>query len=120
MKTHGFEHVTLMFPAGRLDAVRDFYSGLLGLPERPRPGSITTPGVWPSCGAVQLHFSDDPTHSPRERPHTALMVDGLAELMEVLMQKGYRTESNAPLGGRERAFPWDPFGNKLEFVSVAV
>ena len=77
MKIHGIEHVALAFPVGRLDEVRAYYTGLLGLAELPRPASITTPGAWLDCGPVQLHFSNDPAYSAQERPHTGLLVDGM-------------------------------------------
>jgi hypothetical protein len=117
MKVHGVEHVALAYPAGRLDEVRAFYIGLLGLTELERPASITTPGAWLSCGSSQLHFSNDPEFNVQVRPHTALMVDDLPALVKLLDERGHKTHRNAPLGGRERYFTWDPFGNKLELVA---
>jgi hypothetical protein len=118
MRVHGIEHVALAYPAGRIDEVRAYYIGLLGLSEIDRPASIATPGVWLDCGAVQLHFSNDPAFNVQERPHTALLVDGLRELVTQLQGKGYTAQQAAPLGGRERFFTWDPFGNKLELVAL--
>jgi len=118
MRIHGIEHLALAYPAGRPDEVRADYTGLLGLPEIARPASITTPGVWLDCGAVQLHFSNDPAFNVQERPHTALFVDGLHDLVSKLQRAGHTMQQAAPLGGRERFFTWDPFGNKLELVAL--
>ena len=41
----GIEHVQLAMPAGEEAAARAFYTGLLGLPERPKPSKLAARGV---------------------------------------------------------------------------
>lgn len=38
-----------------LDATRNFYVGVLGMHEVPRPSSFTFPGTWFACNDAQIH-----------------------------------------------------------------
>lgn len=52
LQVHGFDHVTLI--VADLSATRDFYVGILGMTEMPRP-DFDFPGAWFQVGAVQIH-----------------------------------------------------------------
>jgi len=105
---------------------RDFYTGVLGFQEIPRP-AFDFPGIWYSLGGdLQLHIilNDQLVRPPAERekivaryPHFALWtedVDGTARRME---QLGLvcRDVISGPTGLRQ-LFVKDPDGNMVEFI----
>ena len=45
MSIIGLDHVLLAMPAGREDAARAFYHGLLGLPEKKKPAEMVSTGL---------------------------------------------------------------------------
>jgi catechol 2,3-dioxygenase-like lactoylglutathione lyase family enzyme len=105
---------------------RDFYTGLLGFPEIPRP-AFDFPGIWYSLGGdLQLHIIlNDQLVRPageRERivaryPHFALWtedVDGTARRFEELGLV-CRDVVSGPTGLRQ-LFIKDPDGNMIEFL----
>jgi catechol 2,3-dioxygenase-like lactoylglutathione lyase family enzyme len=105
---------------------RDFYTGLLGFPEIPRP-AFDFPGIWYSLGGdLQLHIIlNDQLVRPageRERivaryPHFALWtedVDGTARRFEELGLL-CRDVVSGPTGLRQ-LFIKDPDGNMIEFL----
>ncbi len=69
----GFSHVAIAVTD--LDAARDFYCGVLGFEELPRP-DLGIPGMWLKVGALQLHFieTDEMPTPGRGFPHYALHV----------------------------------------------
>jgi catechol 2,3-dioxygenase-like lactoylglutathione lyase family enzyme len=109
---------------------RDFYTGLLGFPEIPRP-AFDFPGIWYSLGGdLQLHIIlNDQLVRPageRERivaryPHFALWtedVDGTARRFEELGLL-CRDVVSGPTGLRQ-LFIKDPDGNMIEFLGPSV
>jgi hypothetical protein len=57
MPITGFHHVQLAIPAGREAEARAFYSGVLGLPEVPKPPALAgRGGVWFENGLIRLHL----------------------------------------------------------------
>ncbi len=57
MKIHTLHHIQLAIPKGGEDAAREFYQGLLGLPEVAKPPILAAKGgVWFQSGAVRVHL----------------------------------------------------------------
>lgn len=52
------------------------------------------------------------------KAHPALRVDGLSELLAACKDAGYRTAPGEPLDGREHAYVFDPFGNRIELIET--
>ena len=113
-------HAAITVPTERLEEARRFYSGLLGLEEAARPeAELGRPGIWYSLGATELHIQCRDGGPPADSDyHPALIADGLAELRARLDGAGVRTADAPMLMGRERFFARDPFGNRLEFMSL--
>ena len=44
MQISGIKHVQLAMPAGKEQVARDFYCGLLGIPEVPKPEKLAANG----------------------------------------------------------------------------
>src|SRR5688572_29767676 len=85
----GIHHVQLAMPAGRETEARAFYSGLLGLPEVPKPPELARRGgAWFESGGVKLHLGVEQDFRPARKAHPALLVSGLVALIEQLSAAG--------------------------------
>lgn len=112
-------HVTLEMPFGGEDLARQFYGGLLGLPERKIPETLRDHeggSVWFAVSAhQQLHLGPVQAFSPPRRAHIAFQVADLAILQGTLRQANTRLQTAKQEPGWLRCYAFDPFGNKLEF-----
>jgi catechol 2,3-dioxygenase-like lactoylglutathione lyase family enzyme len=116
----GLDHVQLAMPAGREGDARLFYSGLLGIPERPKPGHLVVRGgVWFESGDVKVHLGVDPNFRPARKAHAGLLVADLKPLVARLRSAGYEIVGAEPLPGYEHVYVDDPFGNRLELLEKA-
>ena len=117
MRLTRIEHVQLAMPASGEDDARAFYEGVLGLPEKPKPVALARRGgVWFEQGALKVHLGVEPDFRPATKAHPAFIVDDLAMLVERCRDAGYEVIPDEPVPGYERAFVFDPFGNRLEFM----
>lgn len=115
----GIDHVQLAMPKGREAEARDFYSGLLGIPEIPKPPDLAARGgCWFESGAVKVHLGVDADFHPARKAHPGLLVRGLAELARRLRAAGVAVEERA-LDGVLHAYVADPFGNRIELLERA-
>ena len=69
------------------------------------------------AGDLELHVISGPGPDASAQHHFALEVDGLDAARGRLADAGYAIEETRPVGGRERFFVRDPFGNLIEFVT---
>ena len=105
---------------------RDFYTGVLGFQEIPRP-AFDFPGIWYSLGGdLQLHIilNDQLVRPAVERekiiaryPHFALWTDDCDATADRIGQLGLvcRDVYSGPTGLRQ-VFIKDPDGNMVEFI----
>ena len=105
---------------------RDFYTGVLGFPEIPRP-AFDFPGIWYSLGGdLQLHIilNDQLVRPAGERekivaryPHFALWTEDADGTARRLGELGLvcRDVVSGPTGLRQ-LFVKDPDGNMIEFL----
>jgi catechol 2,3-dioxygenase-like lactoylglutathione lyase family enzyme len=120
----GLHHVQINVPAGRAPEARRFFADLLGFDEMPRPESLSNAGrngVWYRCGENEFHVyfaPDGEFQEDRSSRHPAFVVADLPLLYERLRSAGVELEDAIPIDGRERFFCRDPFGHRLEFLSV--
>jgi catechol 2,3-dioxygenase-like lactoylglutathione lyase family enzyme len=113
----GVDHVQLAMPAGREAEARAFYAGLLGIPERAKPGALAARGgAWFESGPLKLHLGVDPDFRPARKAHPGLLVRGLEALIGELRRAGYAVAADEPLEGYLRVYVDDPFGNRLELM----
>ncbi len=115
------DHVLLEIPSGGEDAGRDYYIGLLGMSEVPKPPALAARGgVWLVSGAAEIHLGTVGEHSAAPRAHPCLVVDDLDGLRELLESAGYAcvpADNERP--GIRRFHTRDCFGNRLEFQQGA-
>ena len=114
----GIDHVQLAMPVGAEDIARQFYSGVLGLAEIPKPAPLALRGgVWFQCGGMQLHLGADPEFQAARKAHPALVVADLASFAAHLTGHGVALKSEDEVAGRARATLADPFGNRVELIA---
>jgi len=115
------DHVQLAAPPGCEAAAREFYGGLLGLRELPKPEPMrASGGVWFALGAQQLHIGVEAGFAAARKAHPALAVDddaALDALAERLARAGAKVEWDDRHPGVRRFFTADPFGNRVELLA---
>jgi len=111
------DHVQLAMPRGGEDRAREFYAGLLGIPEVPKPPALAARGgVWFAQGEVKVHLGVDAEFRPALKAHPAFVVEDLEALTERLRSAGVVAEDDELLPGYRRSYVTDPFGNRLELM----
>lgn len=115
----GIDHVQLAMPVGAEPQARDFYAGVLGLPEIVKPAHLAVRGgAWFQCGAAQLHLGADSSFQAAKKAHPALVVDGLAEFVSALAGRGVEVKLEEAVGPMDRVTIFDPFGNRIELIGL--
>ena len=114
----GIEHVQLAMPPGREAEAREFYSGLLGVPEVAKPPELAgRGGAWFEAGAVKIHLGVEADFRPARKAHPALLVRGLRALIERLRHARVDVVED-PLESHLRVYVADPFGNRIELMEA--
>jgi catechol 2,3-dioxygenase-like lactoylglutathione lyase family enzyme len=117
VKVHRLDHVQLAMPRGGEAEATAFYEGLLGIPRVAKPPALEARGgCWFVDGELQLHLGVEDDFRPARKAHPALLVDGLADLVQRLLDAGVAVRSDEPLEGYERVYADDPFGNRIELM----
>ena len=120
----GLDHVQVAAPPGCEDAARAFYGGLLGLVEIPKPPLLARRGgCWFTLGAHQLHVGVDEAYTVAAKAHPGIAVGSetaLHELADRLEGAGVEVEwaDPAEIEGTKRFHVRDPWGNRLELLTV--
>lgn len=115
----GIEHVQLAMPPREEQAARAFYSGLLGLPEVPKPPELAARGgCWFEAPGVKVHLGVEADFRPAKKAHPALLVDDLAAMMATLKAASREVIPDDPVEGRDRCYVTDPFGNRIELMQA--
>ncbi|UUZ51452.1 glyoxalase [Massilia sp. B-10] len=106
-------------PVGAEDIARQFYSGVLGLAEIPKPAVLAVcGGAWFQCGAAQLHLGADSDFQAAKKAHPALIVNDFGAFAARLAQLGVALKTEDEVGGRRRVTIADPFGNRVELIAA--
>lgn len=120
MGVRAIHHVQLAMPAGEEDAARAFYAGLLGLGEVPKPPHLAARGgCWFAADGVEVHLGVEADFRPARKAHLAILVEGLAALVQVLAGAAVEVVDE-PLEGYDRVYVSDPFGNRLELMEPSL
>jgi catechol 2,3-dioxygenase-like lactoylglutathione lyase family enzyme len=121
MPVERIEHVQLAMPPGGEAGAAEFYAGLLGIPEVPKPPHLAVRGgCWFELGDLKLHLGVEQDFRPARKAHPALLVSELASLVARLRAASVEIVDDEPLAGYERVYVCDPFGNRLELMERVV
>ena len=111
------EHVQLAMPPGMEQAAREFYQGLLGIPEVPKPPELAKRGgAWFESGPLKVHLGVENDFRPARKAHPALLVSDLESLVARLRRHNVKVIDDEPLEGYFRVYVADPFGNRIELM----
>lgn len=123
-------HVQVSIPRGGEDRAREFYGGVLGLVEVPKPAALAhRGGCWfraldGDVVTAEFHLGvDEPFRAP-DLAHPALLVDTVDELEAIAARVavgGYDLSwtDRDTLAGFVRFHCRDGFGNRLEVLARA-
>lgn len=119
MQPLAIDHVQLAMPAGGEDRAREFYAGVLGLSEVPKPAPLAANGgAWFKAGDVELHLGIERDFAPARKAHPALVVPDLDLLAVTCRAYGAEVEWDDRYPGVRRFYVNDPFGNRIELVQA--
>lgn len=122
MTIQRLHHVQITVPTADEAAAREFYCGVLGLEEFPKPDSLQSRGgFWVRLGGQELHVSlEDGVNRPETKAHVAYQVDDLTAWRQRLATAGIAIGESVPIPGYRRFECRDPFGNRMEFIQPEV
>ena len=116
-RIHGLDHVQLAMPTGEEALAREFYSGILGLTEVPKPANLAKRGgAWFEGGSLRVHLGVEAEFRPAKKAHPAFRVQHLDAMIRHLQHAGVAVLTDEPLEGYHRIYVSDPFGNRLELL----
>ena len=119
MKVLSLDHVQLAMPPGSEARARSFYSGVLGMPEVPKPEALAARGgCWFASGTARVHLGVEEDFRPAKKAHPALVVEGFHELLSRCEKAGLLAKPDTVIDGCRRVHVFDPFGNRLELVEA--
>jgi catechol 2,3-dioxygenase-like lactoylglutathione lyase family enzyme len=109
----------VLAPRGGLDAVRRFYTQVIGLEEIERPPTMGGTGAWFRTNGQELHVSEHEPFAPAAKAHPAFALDptDLDDLANRLEADGAQVKWDERLPGARRFYTSDPAGNRLEFLT---
>jgi catechol 2,3-dioxygenase-like lactoylglutathione lyase family enzyme len=117
MQVIELDHVQIAIPVGGEALAREFYAGILGMPELPKPVLMQLRGgAWFACGDRQIHLGAEVNFQPAKKAHPAFIVRDLDALCALLRTTGYAVLKNEELPEVRRVFTEDPFGNRIELI----
>lgn len=114
----GIHHVQITVPKGAEPQARDFYCGVLGLPEIEKPASLEgRGGLWIKVGDRDVHIgTEDGFERTSTKAHVAYEVTDVAAWRDRLKQAEIASLDSIPIDGLDRFEARDPFGNRIEFI----
>lgn len=96
---------------------RQFYTGVLGLKEIPKPKTFDFVALWFDLGAGQtLHLLQKPQPDTRSPRHFALRVADVNAARDYCRSVGVEIQETGPIPHCDRFFVHDPDGNRIELI----
>ena len=118
----GVDHIQITVPKKDEAAARDFYSGVLGLPEITKPANrLANGGFWLRLGSAELHIGiEEGVDRACTKAHVGYRTNNLAHWRRLLTEHGVEIFESAPFPNGSAFEFRDPFGNRVElFERVA-
>lgn len=114
------DHVQIAAPPGCEGAAREFFSGLLGLSEVPKPDALRRRGgVWFALGTQALHVGVEEGFSPARKAHPGLRLESYEfdAACARLRAAGRAVTADDVLPDDRRVYVDDPWGNRIELLT---
>jgi hypothetical protein len=100
MRIKEIEHVQLAMPPGKESEARNFYEGVLGIPEVPKPPNLAKRGgCWFVRDTLKIHLGVENEFRAARKAHPALLVEDLPALKTLIQAAGYSFNMDEPLAG---------------------
>ncbi len=100
-----------------LAAAREFYVGVLGLTEVPKPKTFDFVALWFQLEDGQtIHLLQKPQADSRSPRHFALRVPDVVAAREHFRARGVPIQETGPIPHCDRFFVFDPDGNRIEII----
>lgn len=111
-------HAQITIPEGAEEKAREFYCGVLGLREIPKPESLgNRGGFWLELSEMQIHIGAEETFDrTKTKAHLAYEVENLPAWRQRLENYGLETTEGISIPNFRRFEFRDPFGNRVEFL----
>ena len=111
------DHIQIAIPPGREAEAHQFYGGLLGLTEVPKPVQLLDRGgCWFEGPGIPVHLGVQQDFVPAPKAHPAFRVTDLEAFRQTLESAGVPIIPDDSLPHVRRFYASDPFGNRLEFI----
>ncbi|GAA4104877.1 VOC family protein [Nonomuraea soli] len=108
-------HVQLAAPKGSEPRLKEFYEGVLGLKEVPKPPELAKRGgAWFRGPGVEVHLGIEDDFRPAAKAHPGFLVDNLDELAKMLPE----AIPDNLFPGYRRIYVKDPVGNRIELLQA--
>ncbi|CAN5336506.1 VOC family protein [soil metagenome] len=110
-------HVQVSCPPGSEAALRDFYGGVLGMAEVPKPPVLAArDGVWFRRGTAEIHCGVEADFRPARKAHPGLQCTDVDAVAASCLAAGHEISWDDNFPGYRRCYVSDPVGNRLELV----
>jgi catechol 2,3-dioxygenase-like lactoylglutathione lyase family enzyme len=111
-------HVNVTVSPELEQAAKEFYGGVLGLAQVPKPSSSRQSGAWYQIGATQLHLSvETEERGPLSSRHVCLAVADVRAAEARFREAAVEIIPDPrPAPDNPRFYVRDPAGNMLEIV----
>jgi hypothetical protein len=111
------DHVQLAIPVGGEDEARQFWCGLMGFIELPKPESLAKRGgAWFKNGSIQVHVGVETPFIAARKAHPAFRASNLNSLAKLLSESGHPVRWDTEIPDLIRCHVDDPFGNRIELI----
>lgn len=112
------DHIQICIPGGKENEARQFYGGVIGLAEIPKPAALAQNGaIWFQAGDIQLHIGAENGNNASKR-HPAFEVTDINSARIQLEKNGVKIIEKIAVPGRSRFSFLDPFENKIELLQL--
>ncbi|MFY3791886.1 VOC family protein [Ureibacillus sp. MALMAid1270] len=114
----GVHHVQITIQKGTEDAGKQFYCGVLGLPEIEKPESLKgRGGFWLKVGDRDVHIgTEDGFDRLTTKSHIAYEVEDIGYWRNRLAEENIKILEGILIPGYDRFEFRDPFGNRVEMI----
>ena len=117
----GVDHVQFAAPEDSEAQAREFFHGVLGWKEVPKPEQLLARGgCWFQCGMYQVHVGIDRNFAAATKAHPAFGVVNIDALRAYLQRHNIEVSDDTLRDGEgiKRFYSRDPFGNRLKFMEI--